>query len=919
MENIFNVRILLSKLFSNATDVIEFYFKKHNYFEESVLKNYPPAINTYNNINNNSFPKHNVYRSKYKRSLSSSSDYSEDDESDNSDDSQKSKFKNWKKSNNMNNIQKESVDNRRILTISKIDKEIQAHKQDLIKNLKTCNTKGEKRESITKPEELIRNSKFKNLSEVENALTNIINKNKNQFDESEKNQIKKENIKCGIAYNKPEKEKQEEKEEGVKAQQSQSSFNQNTCTICFDEMKQRAILNRCSHQYCYECIRQWSDNSNKCPLCKAEYMYIIYFKNKKRIREKVKIREFLSDGYSFTFDEDSLFPSSGDDSESMDDEDKCILCNDDSQRNMIYCDACEVYCCHQACCNLSDYPEEEWYCPNCLIHFGIDYMINYFNSDDELVSIDKIRRMKANQFVVEYIAKKIVPRFCGVENRFRILYNLQTPSNGFEYEWDDDRTFYSSEFINKNFNSNDNSDRDSRNSNISNNIPFLPNSNRNDQINSSNIGNNTFLPNSNRNNPINSSNISNNTFLPNSNRNNPINSSNISHHTFLTNSNRNNPINSRNISNNTFLPNSNKNIPINSINNLRHVLKYPLVINFLPEFQTNLAGSSNPTINYDIANNPNNLNNNNSNSNQNNNRNINHNNYNRSVFHNSITRTFNFLPTNQLPNPFNINNNNNNNNSSNNNNNNNNNSNSNIPLNNPLQIIFNSSQKSSNSKDYSSNDSHIISCSCRSCRKLDENYSEISSYSISRSGCDSAISLENYGVDPKKVLKAIKDLNYFGFNINHPLIGDFRSDFEPVYKINKNNTTQNIVVGKNKNTNNGVKEQFLIPATSNFFPFSNRITEKIRKKRSKSLNEKTKKRNLNIEERLREDSEKTIVFFDNLQRRKKLELDNYDRKDLISYVLAGKKSPMNELLDVLYKSAERMCKSVENKKIFVKK
>ena len=49
----------------------------------------------------------------------------------------------------------------------------------------------------------------------------------------------------------------------------------NNCTICLEEVTNKAILNNCCHEYCYDCIKQWSDSSNLCPLCKKSFTYIL--------------------------------------------------------------------------------------------------------------------------------------------------------------------------------------------------------------------------------------------------------------------------------------------------------------------------------------------------------------------------------------------------------------------------------------------------------------------------------------------------------------------------------------------------------------------------------------------------------------------------------------------------------------------
>eukprot|EP01111_Echinosteliopsis_oligospora_P009206 TRINITY_DN2660_c0_g2_i1.p1 TRINITY_DN2660_c0_g2~~TRINITY_DN2660_c0_g2_i1.p1 ORF type:complete len:401 (-),score=96.39 TRINITY_DN2660_c0_g2_i1:100-1302(-) len=63
---------------------------------------------------------------------------------------------------------------------------------------------------------------------------------------------------------KKEKEKEKEKEEN------------NDCGICLDKVNiVKGSLTDCIHIFCFECIHQWSQTSNTCPMCKARFRQII--------------------------------------------------------------------------------------------------------------------------------------------------------------------------------------------------------------------------------------------------------------------------------------------------------------------------------------------------------------------------------------------------------------------------------------------------------------------------------------------------------------------------------------------------------------------------------------------------------------------------------------------------------------------
>jgi Ring finger domain len=60
------------------------------------------------------------------------------------------------------------------------------------------------------------------------------------------------------------------------------SIDNPNCTICLQRIIDRTVIPICSHEFCFECIRLWSDQSRRCPLCsQALGGYLIH-----RIRSK---------------------------------------------------------------------------------------------------------------------------------------------------------------------------------------------------------------------------------------------------------------------------------------------------------------------------------------------------------------------------------------------------------------------------------------------------------------------------------------------------------------------------------------------------------------------------------------------------------------------------------------------------------
>lgn len=61
-----------------------------------------------------------------------------------------------------------------------------------------------------------------------------------------------------------------------------------TCTICTDTFTplQFAAMNCCKHRFHYECIEQWVEKANTCPICRRRCSQIREFKNRRVSRTK---------------------------------------------------------------------------------------------------------------------------------------------------------------------------------------------------------------------------------------------------------------------------------------------------------------------------------------------------------------------------------------------------------------------------------------------------------------------------------------------------------------------------------------------------------------------------------------------------------------------------------------------------------
>ena len=46
------------------------------------------------------------------------------------------------------------------------------------------------------------------------------------------------------------------------------------CTICIEKVVELSKPNKCNHVFCFQCLVEWSNVTNRCPLCKVEYSKI---------------------------------------------------------------------------------------------------------------------------------------------------------------------------------------------------------------------------------------------------------------------------------------------------------------------------------------------------------------------------------------------------------------------------------------------------------------------------------------------------------------------------------------------------------------------------------------------------------------------------------------------------------------------
>ena len=139
------------------------------------------------------------------------------------------------------------------------------------------------------------------------------------------------------------------------------------CIICCSIIKELANPDGCNHDFCKVCLIEWSQRSNKCPICKTKYNSIFIYD--KGIKKQLSLTEIKYNHTTEILDNNDN-NNEGDNNENNDDDsddEGCYICGKNTdQANLLVCDRCQEIYCHYYCNNLEKIPEGKWYCTYCL-------------------------------------------------------------------------------------------------------------------------------------------------------------------------------------------------------------------------------------------------------------------------------------------------------------------------------------------------------------------------------------------------------------------------------------------------------------------------------------------------------------------------------------------------------------------------
>ncbi|XP_066557176.1 PHD and RING finger domain-containing protein 1 isoform X2 [Amia ocellicauda] len=126
------------------------------------------------------------------------------------------------------------------------------------------------------------------------------------------------------------------------------------CPICLNTFQEQAVgtPENCEHFFCLDCILEWSNNANSCPVDRKEYNNIC-----------------LRSCYGGTIQKKiSVQKPNKNKEEEVEDQTNCEVCGrSDREDRLLLCDGCDAGY-HMECLNppLDAVPVEEWFCPECV-------------------------------------------------------------------------------------------------------------------------------------------------------------------------------------------------------------------------------------------------------------------------------------------------------------------------------------------------------------------------------------------------------------------------------------------------------------------------------------------------------------------------------------------------------------------------
>lgn len=131
------------------------------------------------------------------------------------------------------------------------------------------------------------------------------------------------------------------------------------CPICMAPMQEQEVARiPCSHEYHNTCLLEWSETSNTCPYCRAEFLSV------EVVNEREVIRKYTVQPVKVVEEEEY------DEEEEYQEEpriSRCVKCGSTGHETVLMlCDSCDD-CYHSFCLDFTSFPTTgPFFCPTCV-------------------------------------------------------------------------------------------------------------------------------------------------------------------------------------------------------------------------------------------------------------------------------------------------------------------------------------------------------------------------------------------------------------------------------------------------------------------------------------------------------------------------------------------------------------------------
>ena len=126
------------------------------------------------------------------------------------------------------------------------------------------------------------------------------------------------------------------------------------CIICCCVIDKLANPDECNHNFCKNCLIEWSQRSGKCPMCKKPYNNIYTYDD--GIKKQISLNEIRN-----KYKKEKKNNENEENLEKL-----CYICGKNSdENNILTCDRCKNNFCHYYCVKLIKKPEGKWICKYC--------------------------------------------------------------------------------------------------------------------------------------------------------------------------------------------------------------------------------------------------------------------------------------------------------------------------------------------------------------------------------------------------------------------------------------------------------------------------------------------------------------------------------------------------------------------------